>query len=136
MNARLVLLTVLALALGSPADVLATEVQKPRSAKKPVQSSCWPGEQEIRNPNIGKHRPSGLPPELADAKVRRSVMLLKLCVSHTGEVARVLVLESSGNADVDKYYTTELSKWTFKAAEREKRKVRSVVPVTVTLYIK
>ena len=77
-----------------------------------------------------------MPPELANAQVRRSVMFLKLCVSETGEVARLLVLESSGNPDVDKYYSTQLSKWTFTPAERDKRKVRSVVPVTVTLYIK
>jgi hypothetical protein len=68
--------------------------------------------------------------------VRRSVIILKLCVSETGEVARVLVLESWGNADVDKYFTTELSRWTFTPAEREQGSVRSLVPVTVTSYIK
>jgi len=63
-------------------------------------------------------------------------MLLKVCIADTGEVSRVLVIRSSGNADVDSYYTRELSKWTFTPVEREKKKVRSVVPVTVTLYVK
>lgn len=136
MKARLVLLIVLGVALKAPADLLALQGQKPKAAQKKEAVSCWPGEPEIQNPNPGKHRPSRLPAELANAKVQRSVILLKVCVSETGDVARVLVLESSGNPDVDKHYTTELSKWTFKPAERDKKKVRSVVPVTVTLYIK
>jgi TonB family protein len=135
MNAHLVLLTVLAFAVGSSAHVTALGAQKASDAKKKEQV-CWPGEPEIQNPNPGKHRPSRLPPEFANAKVQRSVMLLKLCVSETGDVARVLVLQSSGNPDVDKYYMTELSKWTFTPAERERRRVRSFVPVAVTLYIK
>jgi TonB family protein len=107
-----------------------------RDTKASQRNACWPGEAEIQNPHIGSRRTPLLPPELADEKVQRSVMSLKLCVSETGEVARVLLLRSSGNAKVDTYYTTELSKWTFKPAEREKRSIRSVVPVTVTLYVK
>jgi hypothetical protein len=52
------------------------------------------------------------------------------------DVARVLVLESSGNTDVEKHCATELSKWTFAPAERDKKQVRSVVPVAITLQIK
>jgi outer membrane biosynthesis protein TonB len=63
-------------------------------------------------------------------------MLLKVCISETGDVPRVLVLESSGNPDVDKYYTAELMKWTFTPVERANKKVPSVIPVAVTLYVK
>ena len=136
MNASLVLLTLLVAPLGSSADSLPLPRERPSAVQKKQAESCWPGEIEIQNPKPGKHRPSRLPPELANARVRRSVMLLKLCVSQVGDVARVLVLESSGNPDVDKDDTTELSKWTFTPPERDKRKVRSVVPVTVTLYVK
>lgn len=140
MKPRFVLLIVLAAALSGPVDLLARQGQKPKAAQKNAQKkeavSCWPGEPEIQNPKPSKHRPSRLPPELANAKVQRSVMLLKLCVSEAGDVARVLVLKSSGNPDVDKHYTTELSKWTVAPAERDNNRVRSVVPVTVTLYIK
>lgn len=136
MKDRLVLLIVLAVALSAPADLAALQRQKPKAAQKKEAVSCWPGEPEIQSPSPGKHRPSRLPPELSNAKVQRSVMLLKVCVSEAGDVARVLVLESSGNPDVDKYYTTELSKWTFTPAERDRKKVRSVLSVAVTLYIK
>jgi len=140
MTPRFVSLIVLAMALSGPVDLLACQAHKPKATQKNAQKketvSCWPGEPEIQNPNPSKHRPSRLPPELANAKVQRSVMLLKLCVSETGDVTRVLVLESSGNLEVDKHYTTELSKWTFAPAERDKKRVRSVVPVTVTLYVK
>ena len=136
MNTRHVLLIVLAVALSASVGLLALQERRPKAEQKKESVSCWPGEPEIQNPNPGKHRPGRLPPELAKAKVQRSVMLLKLCVSETGEVARVLVLESSGNADVDKHYTAELSKWSFAPAVRDKKRVRSVVPVTITLYIK
>jgi len=140
MKPRAVLLMVLAVALSGPVDLLARQAQTPKAGQKNAQKketvSCGPGEPEIQNPNPSKHRPSRLPLELANEKVQRSVMLLKLCVSETGDVTRVLVLESSGNRGVDKHYTTELSKWTFAPAERDKKRVRSVVPVTVTLYIK
>jgi TonB family protein len=131
-----VLLTMLAIALSTPVDLLALQGDKPKTPQKKQVESCWLGEPEIQNPNPGKRRPSHLPPELANVRVQRSVMLLKLCLSKSGEVARVLVLESSGNPDVDKYYTTELSTWSFVPVERNKKKVRSVVPVTVTLYLK
>lgn len=136
MNAHLVLVTMLVLGVGTPIHVATLESQKSRDVKKKAQV-CWPGgEPEIDNPNPGRHRPTRLPENLANAKVHRSVMLLKLCVADTGEVDRVLVLESSGNAEVDKYYTTEMSKWTFPPVERDKRPIRTVVPVSVTLYIK
>ena len=108
----------------------------PVGAPEMEAARCWPGAPEIQDPNPGKHRPSRLPPQLANARVRSPGMLLRLCVSEAGQVARVLVLESSGNPDVDKYYTTELSKWRFPPAEQDGRRVRSVVPVTVNLSVK
>jgi len=132
---HIILSTVVAIALG--ALVAAQDAQtRSRDTKTSQRNVCWPGEAEIQNSNIGSRRTPRLPPELADEKVQRSVMSLKLCVSETGEVARVLLLRSSGNAKVDTYYTTELSKWTFKPAEKDKRSIHSVVPVTVTLYVK
>jgi len=131
---NIILLTVVGVALGGLAPQNAQT--RSRDTKRSQRNACWPGEAEIQNPNTGSRRAPRLPPELADEKVQRSVMSLKLCVSETGEVARVLLLRSSGSAKIDTYYTTELSKWTFKPAEREKRSVHSVVPVTVTLYVK
>jgi TonB family protein len=140
MTRRFVSLIVLATALSGPVDLLARLQQKREAAQQKAQKketvSCWPGEPEIQNANPGKHRPGRLPPELANAKVQRSAVLLKLCIAETGDVARVLVLESSGHPDVDKHFTTELSKWTFAPAERDKKRVRSVLPVTILLHPK
>jgi hypothetical protein len=140
MTPGFVFLIVLAAAVSGPIDRLAGHGQQPKTAQKETQKKaypgCWPGEPEIENPNPGKHQAVRLPPELVNVKVQRSVLLLKLCVSETGDVARVLVLESSGNTDVDKHYATELSTWTFAPAERDKKRIRSVVPVAITLHIK
>ena len=135
MRSHLIVLALLVLAFG-PTCTSAADGQTTSHAKKKEQMNCWPGEPEIQNPNTGKRRPPRLPPTLVNAKTERSVILLKLCVSDTGEVARVLLLDSSGNADVDNHYTKALSTWTFTPVEREKRKVRSVVSVAVTLYLK
>jgi hypothetical protein len=135
MMTQFVLQIVIASALAYPTHA-SLFLQKGSDAKKEEQAMCWPGEPEIQNANPGKHRPSRLPRGLAKEKVKRSVILLKLCVSDTGNVARVLVLRSSGNAAVDDYYVKDLSSWTFTPVEHDKRNVRSVVPVTVTLYMK
>lgn len=132
---KIIVSTVVAVALGALGSAQSAQTQS-GDTKARQRSACWPGEAEIQNPNIGSRRTPPLPQELAEEKVQRSVMSLKLCVSENGGVARVLLLRSSGNAKVDAYYTTELSKWTFKPAEKEKRTVHSVVPVTVTLYVK
>jgi outer membrane biosynthesis protein TonB len=44
----------------------------------------------------------------------------------------VIVLQSSGNANVDKYYTNEMSSWKVRPARKDNRNVRSVVTATVT----
>ena len=116
MNPHYGFLVVLAMALNGPEPV-----------------SCWPDEPEIQNTNPAKHRPNRLPPEFANEKVQRSGMLFTLCVSETGDVARVLVLKSSGNPDIDNHFTAQLSNWIFPPAERDRKRVRSVVSVTVFL---
>jgi outer membrane biosynthesis protein TonB len=127
-----VVLGLLVLNVGS---LFSFEGQKSRDSKE-QRSVCWPGEREIKNPNPASRRPTRLPPELVDAKVQRSVVLLKACISESGDVPRVIVVQSSGNADVDGYYKAELSKWRFAPAERDKKKIRSVVDVAISLYIK
>ena len=126
---------ILVLALG---NLTALAGQKPSDARKQEQVTCWPGEPEIQNRSTGKpRRPIGLPAELANATVRvGSVVLLKLCVTDSGEVARALTIKSSGNAGVDDFYSKELSKRTFTPVEREGRKVRSVVSVAITIDVK
>ena len=130
----LVWLIVLASALGGAANGTALREQK-RAAVEKEQVTCWPGEPEIQNRSAGRpRRPIHLPAELANATVRvGSVVLLKLCVAERGEVARVLTIKSSGNAAVDDFYSKELSKRTFTPVERERRKVRSVVSVAITI---
>jgi hypothetical protein len=127
---------VVAFVLGLSSPMLVAGPQSQGKVQQKELASCWPGGQETQNPNSRKHRPSRLPPALAKARVQRSVMLLKLCISERGDVARVLVLESSGNPDVDNYYSTELSKWTFTPAQRDNKKVPTVSSVAITLYVK
>jgi TonB family protein len=124
---------VFVLALGNPTALAG---QTPSDARKQEQVTCWPGEPEIQNRSTSKPRtPIHLPPELAKAIVRGSV-ILKLCVTDRGEVERVLTLKSSGNAAVDDHYTKELSKRTFTPIERDKRKLRSVVTVAITIDLR
>ena len=136
LNAYQILLVLFALVLGYSSLTLAGRAQNQGKQPRSEPTGCWPGGREIQNPNPGRHRPGRLPLELANAKVQRSVMLLKVCISETGDVPRVLVLESSGNPDVDKYYTTQLMKWTFTPVERANKKVPSVIRVAITLYVK
>ncbi len=131
----LMLLVVLT-GIGTAPDFTSSYDQKLGNAEKKEETACWHGEPETQNQNVGKRRPTRLPPDLANAKVRRSVVLLKLCISETGDVARVIVLRSSGNADIDRFYCKELQKWTFTPVLRNNKKARSVLPVTVTLYLK
>jgi hypothetical protein len=134
-NARFAGAALLGLALGFPTQLVGADAQETGGTKGSVQM-CWPGEHEIQNPNVRSRRPPRLPVELANEKVQRSVLSFRLCIADAGSVARVLVILSSGNKKIDKYYTTELSNWTFMPAERENRKVPSVLPVTVNLYLK
>ena len=127
-------LVVLAIALGRPIDPLAGHGQT-KTAEK-AYSGCWPGEPEIENPNPARHRPNLLPPEHSNSLIKRTIMLLRLCVSETGEVSRVSVLESSGNSDIDNHFTKQVSKWAFPPAERNKKRLRSFVPVAITLHLK
>jgi tetratricopeptide (TPR) repeat protein len=95
---------------------------------------CWDDDPEIENRSNGKRPLTALPKELNEATLTRSVMLLKLCVTERGDVARVLVLESSGNVRVDAHFTNAMMVWRFMPAERDKKKIRSVVPVAITLH--
>ena len=140
MKPGFVFLIVFAMALSGSVDLLAGHGQKPKTAQKETQRKaypgCWPGEPEIENLNPARHRPNLLPPEHSNYLVKRTIMLLRLCVSETGEVSRVLMLESSGNPDIDNHFTTQVSKWTFPPAERDEKRVRSFVPVAITLHLK
>lgn len=129
----------MALALGQWGTAWASQPKEERPAqvkKSQSQGACWSGEHEVKNTNPVNHRPTKLPSEFASEPTQRSALLFKLCVSENGDVPRVIVLQSSGNANVDKYYTNEMSSWKVRPARKDNRNVRSVVTVAVTLYVK
>jgi hypothetical protein len=93
---------------------------------------CWPEQPEIGNPNPPKPGQPLSPPR-KNAKTRLSMLDLKLCVNEEGKVVRVIVLKSSGDRDVDRYYVREMLKRTFAPVEREGKKVRTVVGFSAIL---
>ena len=135
MTHRFAALILLMIFVGN-SNVAAFSQRSSRRTDERSRPRCWTDEAEIENPDVKNRRPIRLPSELATAKTRRAIMLLKLCVSETGAVARVIVVESSGNLDVDDFYLKEFSKWVFKPVERRHRRIRTVATVAVTLYQK
>jgi outer membrane biosynthesis protein TonB len=106
--------------------------QQQAEQKNSTAQMCWAD--EIRNPNPGAVKPPLLSPELASAEVRRTAVLLKVCIRETGQVDRVLVLKSTGNVDVDSYFVKEMSKRTFKPLRRANANVRSAAEVAVLFH--
>jgi TonB family protein len=92
---------------------------------------CWEGSEEVRNPDETKRKLPFLPERFDGAKVRITAVALKLCIDSDGKVARTFVLTSSGNTEVDEFYRSALSKWTFEPAFKEDHPVPSVFTITV-----
>lgn len=110
-------------------------VAQPPAPQTKEQAQCWPGG-EVKNPGVSARKPPPLPERLSGAVIQRSLVSLKLCIDSVGKVDRTMILNSSGNKDVDAFYVSELSKWAFKPAYRERVPVPSVVVVAITLYVR
>ena|SRR5260221_4672396 len=102
----------------------------------PSIESCWPGGVELVNRNPGTHKPVRLPTRLSNATVSHTPLRLKLCISEKGQVQRAMVTESSGNVAIDDFYQAAVSTRTYPPPKRDGKAVRSVVRMTVNLYIK
>ena len=121
---------IVALCFGLGACSTATAQQAAPGAGKPVPK-CWKDVPEVRNAKGSGKQPPSLPDRFSGAKVLRTAILVKLCISDTGIVERSIVLSSSGNSDIDRFYDEELSDWVFMAPLVNGKPVKSVSVVAV-----
>jgi TonB family protein len=73
-----------------------------------------------------------LPSTLASATVKRRIVALKLCIDETGQVSRSIVVTSSGNRNIDRYYQDQVSRWTLKPVMQGQKPRGSVANISVT----
>ena len=108
----------------------------PREARPAARERdrCWPGT-ELANPDIAVRRPTPWPilRDIGPEPLERNTILLKSCIGHTGVVARVIVLRSTGSASVDRFYQRALARWVFKPVMVKNTPVRSVSTIAITL---
>jgi len=100
-------------------------------AEKTDVPRCWEGSEEVKNADGRSRKAPPLPERFEGSKVSRTAIVLMLCIDSDGQVARTLVQASSGNADVDDFYRSTLSKWTFEPAVENGEPVPSVFTVAV-----
>jgi hypothetical protein len=129
------LLSALVLASSRPPTLTAVESSSSEVQRR-TEEPCWDSVREFKNTNPGRHKPIRLPMDLENAPVSHSPVVVKLCISESGRVARALLVQSSGNADVDRFYVKELSARTFIPLQKHSKKVRSVLRVTISVYVK
>ena len=118
---------------GAIPNAASSAPQQPERNKSNAEM-CWAGDAEIPNLTTGKHKVPTLPNELANAEVKQSTVLLKVCIGEKGDISRVLVLGSSGNSEVDNYFIKEISKWPFKPMRRANANIRSVLTVAIIVH--
>jgi TonB family protein len=93
---------------------------------------CWVGGgEETKNADGAARKAPPLPERFENANVRRTAVVLKLCVDVSGKVARTIVVTSSGNTEVDAFYRAAVAGWTFKPATRDGVAVPSVFTMAV-----
>jgi hypothetical protein len=102
---QMILLAILIAVSGAIPNVASSD-QKEAERSKSIAQMC--SADEVRNPNPGTVKPT--------------------------EIARVLVLRSTGNADIDDYFVREISKRTFRPLRRANKNVRSVAEVAVLFH--
>ena len=105
-----------------------SETDRAKPTAKP-DTRCWKGTEKA-NPDAAGRKAPLLPKRFDDAKVLRTVVVVKLCIDHTGQVSRTIVLTSSGNDDVDQFYRDALKKWTFKPLSND-----GVTPSIATISV-
>jgi outer membrane biosynthesis protein TonB len=71
--------------------------------------------------------------ELGAETFSKRVAALKMCITESGAVERVLVLASTGNQRVDEHLKSSLMKWRFAPVIQSGSRVRSVSSVSITL---
>jgi outer membrane biosynthesis protein TonB len=76
-----------------------------------------------------------MPAKFAGRKIINTVAVFSACVESDGAIAKVLTIRSSGDADLNAFYTDAILKWKAAPEQRRGKKVRSVLTVTVTLAI-
>jgi TonB family protein len=129
-----VLYSLLLLSAGcSQAVALGFEIDtQPRSQMNQQTPRCWAGSGvETKNTDGAGRKAPPLPERFENAKVRRTAVVLKLCVDASGKVARTVVVTSSGNTDVDSFYRAAVAGWTFKPATQDGVAVPSVFTIAV-----
>lgn len=133
MHSAVVVMTVLLHCVHSPvaASIICTYQTHERSRMGKEEHRCWKGPEEVKNPDGARRKAPPLPERFEGAKVRRTAVVVKLCIDAAGQVARTLVLVSSGNMEVDDFYRNTLSKWTFRPVVKDGEPTPSVFTVAV-----
>jgi TonB family protein len=102
---------------------------RPSSDREP---RCWKEGNETKNADGQKRQAPPLPERFNGAKVRRTAIVLKLCIDSTGRVTDTIPLVSSGNKEVDAFYRHALSQWTFKPPIKNGQPMVSVSTIAVS----
>ena len=110
----------------------APQVPAAPQAAQGETARCWPGV-EANNPDTKARKPPILPQDLAKASGTGKVAVLKACVNASGNVARVLLIRSSGNRDVDAFFERELAAWVFDPVTRDGQPTESVATIAFDL---
>lgn len=117
-----------------PQEMTCTSQTDPASptAEEEKDKRCWKDSEEVKNPDKTPRKTPLLAERFERVKVRRSVVVLKLCIDSSGNVARTVVLTSSGNTEVDDFFRSAVSKWTFEPATKDGEPVPSVYTIAVS----
>lgn len=97
-----------------------------------AEPSCWPRRPEVITADPTPRKLPALPRQLTGLEVKQFSVALKVCIDEKGQVARTLVLRSSGNREVDAFFQAATAKWKFKPAQQGGKAVPSVLRVSTT----
>ena len=109
-----------------PQDPAAPQAAQEETAR------CWPG-LEANTPDVKGRKPPILPQDLARASGTGKMAVLKVCVNASGKVARVFLIRSTGNRDVDAFFERELTAWVFEPVTRDGQPTDSVATIAFSL---
>ncbi len=108
---------------------LTTQVEQ-RASHKKDEPICWPNRGELVTSDASPRRLPKLPKRLMQRQVKQFSVTLKVCISENGDVARTLILRSSGDKQVDAFFQAATTKWRFKPMQQQGKAVPSILRVS------
>jgi TonB family protein len=102
---------------------------------EPGTASCWGTTPAIENNDRVEGKRLVLDKRFERVRLKSTRITAMLCIDETGRVQRVLILESSGNAELDCHVCQHYMKWRYRPAQAHGKATVSYSRVIIEFHI-